>query len=282
MVARYLLDMIIISISNRLYSNIIIVVGIIITLLFFFFSDTSFVTAIGTPRLHRVINRLNVGNTSIYSLIPSVPIVLVNTIFIIIPNIFVIKPPTTRMRVDFINLFFIIDYMIVNIKYNYIFCIIMGFDVNNNNGDMMNKNKYKKIVDNNTPKEKWILNAFVSFFVGGLIGSLSEGLLRLYSLWLDLPRKEAGVLVILTLIFISSTLTALGVFDVLVSKFKAALIIPITGFAHSMTSAAMEYKNEGLVLGIGANIFKLAGSVILYGVVSAWFFGLLRLIIMGG
>ena len=101
-------------------------------------------------------------------------------------------------------------------------------------------------------------------------------------MWFNLPRKESGILVIITLIVLSSFLTALGVFDVLVSKFKSALIIPITGFAHSMTSAALEYKNEGPILGIGANIFKLAGTVILYGIVSVYVFGLFRLLVLGG
>lgn len=146
----------------------------------------------------------------------------------------------------------------------------------------MDKKRYKEIVDKNTPKEDVVKNATISFVVGGILGSLSELLLRGYILWFDLPRKESGVLVVLTLITIASILTALGVFDVLVSKVKAALIIPITGFAHSMTSAALEYKHEGLVLGIGANVFKLAGTVILYGVVAVYFFGLLRLLIMGG
>lgn len=147
---------------------------------------------------------------------------------------------------------------------------------------MMDKKKYKEIVDKNTPKENYIKNALIAFFIGGLVGALSELLLRCYAMWFDMPRKEAGVLVILTLIVISSILTALGVFDVLVTKVKSALIIPITGFAHSMTSAALEYKNEGLILGIGANIFKLAGTVILYGVVSVYIFGLIRIIVMGG
>lgn len=146
----------------------------------------------------------------------------------------------------------------------------------------MDKKRYKELVDTNTPKESVLKNALVAFVVGGLLGSLSELLLRCYMIWLDLPRKESGVLVILTLIAVASILTACGVFDVLVSKVKAALIIPITGFAHSMSSAALEYKNEGLVLGIGANIFKLAGTVILYGVVSVYFFGLIRLLVMGG
>ena len=143
-------------------------------------------------------------------------------------------------------------------------------------------NNYLEIVKKYSPREDRFKNAMVSFICGGLLGSLSELLLRCYCMWLDLPRKEAGVLVILTLITIASILTACGVFDVLVTKVKAALIIPITGFAHSMTSAALEYKNEGLVLGIGANIFKLAGTVILYGVVSVYIFGLIRLLVIGG
>lgn len=146
----------------------------------------------------------------------------------------------------------------------------------------MKNKKYDAIVKKNTPKESRLRNGIVVFFAGGAIGALSELLLNVYSVWLDLPRKESGILVILTLIAISSILTALGIFDVCVNVLKSALIIPITGFAHSMTSAALEYKNEGLVLGIGANIFKLAGTVILYGVVSVYIFGIIRLLIIGG
>jgi len=145
----------------------------------------------------------------------------------------------------------------------------------------MKDRQYEEIVKTETPKEDVFKNAIMSFFIGGILGSLSELLLVCYSTWLNLPRKESGVLVILTLIFIAAILTALGIFDVLVSKFKSALIIPITGFSHSITSAAIDYRNEGLVLGIGANIFKLAGTVILYGVVSVYIFGLIR-ILLGG
>ncbi len=146
----------------------------------------------------------------------------------------------------------------------------------------MNKNKYKEIVNRNTPKEECFKNGIIAFLVGGTIGTLGELLLRCYMMWLNLPRKESGILVTLTFVAIASIFTALGIFDVLVTKVKAALFIPITGFAHSMTSAALEYKHEGLVLGIGANIFKLAGTVILYGVVSVYVFGLIRLLIIGG
>ena len=153
--------------------------------------------------------------------------------------------------------------------------------VNNNTGDDMD-NKYNDIVLKYTPKEDRLKNAFVSFICGGIFGVLAELLLRGYMLWFSLPRKESGIIVTLTLVILSSFLTAIGVFDVCVAKLKSALIIPITGFAHSMTSAALEYRKEGLILGIGANIFKLAGSVILYGIVSVYLFGIIRLVVLGG
>ena len=144
------------------------------------------------------------------------------------------------------------------------------------------KENYNSIVNKHTPKEDRLKNSLIVFFTGGIIGILSELLLNCYSVWLSLPRKESGILVILTWIIIASLLTAFGVFDLLVRIFKSALLIPIIGFAHSMTSAALDYKTEGLVLGIGANIFKLAGTVILYGVVSVYIFGLLRILVLGG
>ena len=87
---------------------------------------------------------------------------------------------------------------------------------------------------------------------------------------------------IVTLVFIGCLFTALGFFDKWVKFAKCGLIIPITGFAHAMMSSALEYRREGLVTGLGANMFKLAGSVIVFGVVSAYIFGILRIIIIGG
>lgn len=142
--------------------------------------------------------------------------------------------------------------------------------------------RYNEIVKKHTPKEDTLKNAILVFIYGGLIGVFGEFLLRCYTIWFNLPRKEAGIIVTLTFVVVSSILTALGIFDVCVAKLKSALIIPITGFAHSMTSAALEYRKEGLVLGIGANIFKLAGTVILYGIVSVYVFGIIRLVILGG
>lgn len=144
------------------------------------------------------------------------------------------------------------------------------------------KKEYLQLVDKHTPKEDVLKNAVITFLCGGIIGTISELLLQNYMIWFSISRKDSGVLVILTLIVIASLLTAFGIFDVWVAKLKCALIVPITGFAHSITSAALDYRKEGFVLGLGANIFKLAGTVILYGIVSVYVFGLIRILIMGG
>lgn len=103
------------------------------------------------------------------------------------------------------------------------------------------------------------------------MGVLGQFLLDLYSYLLNIPTKQASVFMIITLIFLSCLFTGLGFFDKLVNFAKCGLIIPITGFAHSMMSSTLEYKKEGIVTGMGANMFKLAGTVIMCGVVSAYF-----------
>lgn len=146
----------------------------------------------------------------------------------------------------------------------------------------MEKKEYKKIVDKYTPDEPRFRNALIAFIIGGLMGVLGNFLVEFYSSTFDLSSKDASVFMIITLIFIGCFLTCLGFFDKWVGFAKCGLIIPITGFAHAMMSAALEYRKEGLVTGLGANMFKLAGSVIIFGVVSAYLFGLLRLLVMGG
>ncbi len=146
----------------------------------------------------------------------------------------------------------------------------------------MEKEKYKRIVDKYTPKENRLTNSLICFLVGGTMGVIGQGLIDLYANLLHVSTKDASVFMIVTLIFIGCLLTCFGWFDKVVNFAKCGLIVPITGFAHAMMSAALEYRKEGMVTGIGANMMKLAGSVIIFGVVSAWFFGLVRLIIMGG
>ena len=146
----------------------------------------------------------------------------------------------------------------------------------------MDKEKYKSIVDKYTPKENRLYNGIIAFLIGGLIGVLGQLLLDIYSSLLSIPTQQASIFMIITLIFLSCLFTSLGFFDKAVSFAKCGLIIPITGFAHSMMSTTLEYKKEGLVTGMGANMFKLSGTVIMCGVVSAYFFGLIRYLIMGG
>lgn len=146
----------------------------------------------------------------------------------------------------------------------------------------MEKERYEKIVNKYKPKENKLQNLLISFITGGVIGLLANFLIELYSYIFHISTKESGGYMLITFIFIACLLTGLGVFDKLVKKFKMGLIIPITGFAHSIQSALLDYKKEGPIYGFGSNMFKLAGSVILYGVVSAYIFGLIRYLLFGG
>ncbi len=146
----------------------------------------------------------------------------------------------------------------------------------------MDKKKYQKIVDKHKATESRGLNLLIAFVVGGIVGVLGQFLIEFYSYYLNISTKDASVFMIVTLIFFATLFTALGFFDKWVTFAKCGLIIPITGFAHSMASAGIEYKKDGPIYGLGSNLFKLSGSVILYGIVSAWAFGLIRYLLLGG
>ena len=141
--------------------------------------------------------------------------------------------------------------------------------------------KYEKIADFYKPKENRLWNAIVSFLCGGLMGMLAELIIECLINWFKLSRETSSIYMIVIFIFVACLFTSLGFFDKLVTKFKCGLIIPITGFAHSIMSSSLDAKNEGLIYGIGSNMFKLAGSVIVYGIVSAFIFGLIRYLIGG-
>lgn len=141
---------------------------------------------------------------------------------------------------------------------------------------ILNKENYNKLVKEVIPKENKLKNGIIAFLTGGFVGFLGEVIVKCLENNFNILNKDATSIMIVILIFIASLLTALGVFDNMVSVAKAGLIVPITGFAHAMTSSMIEYKKEGLVTGIGMNAFKLTGSVILYGVFSAYVFGIVR------
>ncbi len=145
----------------------------------------------------------------------------------------------------------------------------------------MSKDEYQKLVKEMSPKEPKLRNALVAFLVGGSVGFLGEVIVNILMNSFGLARVDSYAWLAFILILLATFMTAIGKFDNLVSKAKCGLIIPTTGFAHSIQSAALDYKKDGLVTGIGANVFKLAGSVILYGIVSAFLLVLLKVVLYG-
>lgn len=145
----------------------------------------------------------------------------------------------------------------------------------------MEKKEYQKLVNNSLPKENKVKNGLIAFVTGGIIGALSEVLKLLLINYYDFNTKEATSIVILILIILACFLTAFFDFDKWVIKLKAGLIVPITGFAHSIQSSALDYKADGMITGLGANFFKLAGSVILYGIISAFIFCIVKVVFYG-
>ena len=132
----------------------------------------------------------------------------------------------------------------------------------------MDKN-YKDYVDKISPKPKYLKNYTLAFIIGGLICMIGQGINDIYMNFMGLEKLQASCATSMTLIFIGALLTGLGVYDLIGKRAGAGSIIPITGFANSIVSPAMEYKREGYVLGVGANLFKIAGPVLVYGIGSS-------------
>ena len=147
----------------------------------------------------------------------------------------------------------------------------MCFFVNNIN---MNNEKYDEIIKRVVKEENISKNIFISFLSGGLIGVLGQFLTNLFLKYYEL--NDAYFLTFSVFIVIGSVLTGFGIFDKVLGFCKCGLIVPSTGFANTMTSSAMDARHEGFVKGIGSNIFKLTGSIILYGVVFGIIFGIVR------
>ena len=145
----------------------------------------------------------------------------------------------------------------------------------------MEKREYQELVKNTTPKPRKMTHSVLAFLFGGILAAMCEILRALLVNYYHFKNNDAVSIVIFVLIIGACFMTAFFDFDKLVIKFKAGLIIPITGFAHSIQSSAMDYKKDGLITGLGANFFKLAGSVILYGIVSSFIFAILKVVFYG-
>ena len=131
------------------------------------------------------------------------------------------------------------------------------------------KKYYQKLLSERKLSKKYVKNGLSAFVYGGAISLFGQTLIEIFK-YLNFKEKEATTYMLLIVIFLAILFTGLGLYDKMGQYAKCGSVIPITGFANSMSSSAMEYKPEGFILGVGANTFKLAGTVIVFGVFSAF------------
>ena len=144
------------------------------------------------------------------------------------------------------------------------------------------KNKiYNKILDSEEVKRPILKNSIFAFLIGGLICLFGECLIVIFNRVFKIELKTSQMLMALVLVTIAAILTGLGVFDKIGEVAGAGTIVPITGFANSLTSSALESKSEGIITGILTNMFKLAGAIIVTGIVSAFVIGTIIFLIRG-
>ncbi|NLJ80524.1 MAG: stage V sporulation protein AC [Firmicutes bacterium] len=144
----------------------------------------------------------------------------------------------------------------------------------------MQPKEYQKLVQENTPKPAVVKNMVWAFIIGGLICALGQGILQA-ALQLEDTKNEAAAVTLAAMIFLGTILTGSGVYDEIAELAGAGAAVPITGFANTITAAAMEFKREGFLLGTGARMFIIAGPVIVFGVLAGFFVALLRALILG-
>ena len=142
----------------------------------------------------------------------------------------------------------------------------------------MNEQRYQTIEQQISPKTPLAFNLLKAFLVGGTICAIGQAVTYFYIIFFDFTEQTAGNPTVATMILFAMLLTGFGLYRKLGQFAGAGSAVPVTGFGNAVISAAIEHKSEGLVLGVGSNMFKLAGSVILFGVVSAFFVALIKLI----
>ncbi len=134
--------------------------------------------------------------------------------------------------------------------------------------------EYGEMAKSASPKSKSIVNIPSAFVIGGVICMLGEFLLNLFGRY-GFAQRDAGAWTSLILIALSGILTGLGIYEKIAKHGGAGTLVPITGFANSVVSPALEFKSEGYILGLGAKIFIISGPVILYGTVASVVYGLI-------
>ena len=139
----------------------------------------------------------------------------------------------------------------------------------------VSKKEYSKMAGDKSPASPIWKDLFMAFVFGGGICTLGQFLTWIYMSNFQLDKKTAGTWVSITLIAISSILTALNWYSKIAKHAGAGTIVPITGFSNSITAPAIEFKSEGHVFGIGAKMFIMAGPVIVFGTISSMVYGLI-------
>lgn len=139
----------------------------------------------------------------------------------------------------------------------------------------IDKKQYQKYAAAHAPRSPLLQDCLRAFLTGGCICTIAQGLCDLYQALLSLSREDASTLTSVTLVFLAVLLTAVGVFDRIARFAGAGTLVPITGFANSVASPAIDSRAEGLVLGVGAKIFTIAGPVLLYGILSGAVYGVI-------
>ena len=142
----------------------------------------------------------------------------------------------------------------------------------------MNNQEYNQYVSNRADPSPLWKDLLWAFFVGGAICMGGQGLIALYQS-LGASKDDAGTWTSITLIFLASLLTGLGVFDNIAKRAGAGTLVPITGFSNAMVSPALEFKSEGFVTGTGSKLFTVAGPVLAYGISASVVYGLILWII---
>ncbi len=134
--------------------------------------------------------------------------------------------------------------------------------------------EYEEYVNKKVPKPAYLKNSLWAFLVGGIICTIAQFILNILRNS-GLNKTDANTVTVIIMVFLGAFLTGLGIYDKITQKAGAGAIVPISGFANSIVSPAMEFKREGYVLGIGAKLFSVAGPVLVYGFGSSVILGLL-------
>lgn len=141
----------------------------------------------------------------------------------------------------------------------------------------MTPQEYGKLVGEFSPKSRVVRNALLAFLIGGAICALGQGIMNG---WLSagFEKEEAGTLTSVTLIFLAQLLTALNLYNKIARFAGAGTLVPITGFANSVASPAIDFKSEGFVTGMAARMFQIAGPVIVFGTLASAIYGVVLML----